>query len=119
MAPASIVIDIVFIPVYALLSIGSVVNACKHRRSGGFIQLLLFALFRFVGTILLVYAYYSKTTDKNVYIAGGLFTGLGYSFLLVSISRQCIIKAHVFLQLAHHAYALADCRAFAIPTCIV
>lgn len=90
MAPGNIIVDIVFIPIYALLTIGSVFNALKHRKTGGFIQLCIFALLRLVGTILLVYAYYSKTTNTSVYTVGALFTGLGYSFLVVSVgASQC------------------------------
>lgn len=70
--PTSIVIDIVFIPVFVILAIAAVVDVLRHGRGkvAGFIQLLIFCLTRLVGNALLAGACVSHSTNTGLYIAG-------------------------------------------------
>ncbi|PWN18351.1 hypothetical protein BCV69DRAFT_285317 [Microstroma glucosiphilum] len=86
MASASVIIAIVFIPIYLILALFSLALAVRDgfKREAGFLPLLIFSVVRCVGNILMVYVYYAKSTSSGLYIAAYLLQGLGYSFLVVS-----------------------------------
>ncbi|CAO1614581.1 unnamed protein product [Sympodiomycopsis kandeliae] len=84
--PASTIISLIFAPLYIIIAILAVINVFNHGagRRRAFILLSLFGSIRAAGDILLAYAYFSKTTNTSIYIAGFVCSGLGYSFLLTS-----------------------------------
>ncbi|CAO1625333.1 unnamed protein product [Parajaminaea phylloscopi] len=84
--PTKTAIDIAFIPIYAVLAVAAGLTVARHGagKLAGFINLALFCLFRLVGNALLTGAYFSHTTNTDIYIAGFVLKGSGYSFLLNS-----------------------------------
>jgi hypothetical protein len=86
MPSTSVIIAIVFIPIYFILALFSLALAIRDgfKREVGFLTLLIFSVVRCVGNILMVYVYYGKSTSSGLYIAAYLLQGLGYSFLVVS-----------------------------------
>lgn len=84
--PTSIIIDTVFIPIYIVLAGLAFLNCTKHgrQRSVGFISLLIFAVVRVVGNILIVVEYNNHYTSITTTVWGYILQSIGYSFLYSS-----------------------------------
>ncbi|PWN48523.1 hypothetical protein IE53DRAFT_381269 [Violaceomyces palustris] len=84
--PTTIIIDEVFIPIYVILFIGTLICGFKNgfSRSAGFFSLVLFAAIRIAANAVLVYDYHDNYKNTNLITTGYLLQGLGFSFLVTS-----------------------------------
>ncbi|UZJ53790.1 hypothetical protein CBS101457_003110 [Exobasidium rhododendri] len=82
--PATVLVDAVFIPIYAILLLMSLFNVIRHGhgRAAGYIFLVIFSLVRLAGNIMLVVAYNQKYDNFYVIEWGFILQSLGYTFFL-------------------------------------
>ncbi|PWN87474.1 hypothetical protein FA10DRAFT_216909, partial [Acaromyces ingoldii] len=82
--PATVIVDVVFIPIYLLLLAFSIFNVVKHGTGKvfGFISICIFSAVRLVGNSLLVYVYNDHYRHQNAATWGFILQALGYSFLV-------------------------------------
>lgn len=82
--PSSVIVDAVFLPVYALLGILVIFDIFRQPKGqrATFIYLTIFCVIRLVANALLIWAYYDDYKNKSVLVWGYILQGLGYSFLI-------------------------------------
>lgn len=100
----SIYVDIVFVPIYAVLLVLLAFNLYNHRHNGfaAFGFAIAFTLSRVVGNILLVVANYIKSTPstvQNLYIAGVIIQSIGFGEF--SLIDQIVFNVGLLLILKH------------------
>lgn len=92
--PTNVVVNAVFLAVYALLLGSAIFNVFKngHGRQGGFIFLAIFCAVKLVSNALLIAAYKDNYSNKVLLEAGYILQGFGYAFLF-SASLAFYIRA--------------------------
>lgn len=85
--PTQIIIDCVFIPLYATLLLLNLPSVVKHAhdRSGGLISLLLVTVLHLVGNVMLVVACTKHNASATVVIWGSILQSVGLSPLISSV----------------------------------
>ncbi|CBQ71643.1 conserved hypothetical protein [Sporisorium reilianum SRZ2] len=85
--PHSVLIDEIFIGVYALTFVATLICGLRHGFSGaaGFFSLVLFSGVRLASNIMLTDQYYRHYSSASMVKWGYILHGIGYSFLVTSI----------------------------------